>query len=131
MISAIIVVGWIVAAITWKLLGLNPYASTGKILGAPSLSHWFGTEYLGRSVFARTVAGSDTALLVGPLGSALATAGGSALGVIAGYYDKDITNFKKWDAAAAGVPGVTGFMYTTWQHKFTHLEEYGKAIWRE
>jgi peptide/nickel transport system permease protein len=85
-ISVIIVVGWVVAATTWKLFGLNPYASTGRTLAAPSLSHWFGTDYLGRSVFARTVAGSDTALLVGPLGSALATLLGSALGVIAGYY---------------------------------------------
>jgi hypothetical protein len=51
--------------------------------------------------------------------------------VIAGYYDKDLSNFKKWDAAAAGVPGVVGFMYTTWQHKFTHLEEYGRAMRRE
>jgi hypothetical protein len=51
--------------------------------------------------------------------------------VIAGYYDKDISNFKKWDAVAAGMLGVTVFMYTTWQHKLAHLEEYGKAIRRE
>jgi peptide/nickel transport system permease protein len=76
----------VLAATTWKLFGLNPYTNSGQILAAPSLTHPFGTDYLGRSVFARTIAGSDTALLVGPLGSILATAGGSALGVIAGYY---------------------------------------------
>jgi peptide/nickel transport system permease protein len=86
LISALIVLGWLLAATTWKLFGLNPYVSTGKMLAAPSLTHWFGTDYLGRSVFARTLAGSDTALLVGPLGSALATLLGGALGVIAGYY---------------------------------------------
>jgi peptide/nickel transport system permease protein len=85
-ISALIVLGWLLAATCWKLFGLNPYVSTGKMLAAPSLTHWFGTDYLGRSVFARTLAGSDTALLVGPLGSALATLLGGALGVIAGYY---------------------------------------------
>jgi peptide/nickel transport system permease protein len=85
-ISAVIVVGWVLAAAAWKLFGLNPYVSTGQIMAAPSPSHLFGTDYLGRSVFARTLAGSDTALLVGPLGSALATLIGSALGVIAGYY---------------------------------------------
>jgi peptide/nickel transport system permease protein len=85
-ISALIVLGWLLAATTWKLFGFNPYVSTGKMLAAPSLTHWFGTDYLGRSVFARTLAGSDTALLVGPLGSALATLLGGALGVIAGYY---------------------------------------------
>jgi peptide/nickel transport system permease protein len=85
-ISAIVVLGWLLAATTWKLFGLNPYVSTGKMVAAPSLTHWFGTDYLGRSVLARTLAGSDTALLVGPLGSALATLLGGALGVIAGYY---------------------------------------------
>ena len=85
-ISALIVLGWLLAATTWKLFGLNPYVSTGRMLAAPSLTHWFGTDYLGRSVFARTLAGSDTALLVGPLGSALATLLGGALGVISGYY---------------------------------------------
>jgi hypothetical protein len=48
--------------------------------------------------------------------------------VTAGYYDGDIRNFAKWDAAAKGVPGVTGFMYTTWQAKYGHLEEYGRAL---
>ncbi len=48
--------------------------------------------------------------------------------VIAGYYDGDLANFKKWEAAARGVPGVTGFMYTTWQRKYDHLEAYGKAM---
>jgi hypothetical protein len=48
--------------------------------------------------------------------------------VIAGYYDGDLSNFRKWDAAARGVPGVRGFMYTTWAHNFGLLEAYGKAI---
>ena len=48
--------------------------------------------------------------------------------VIAGYYDGDLSNFKKWDTAAKGVPGVRGFMYTTWAHNFGLLEAYGKAI---
>jgi hypothetical protein len=48
--------------------------------------------------------------------------------VIAGYYDGELGNFKRWDTAARGVPKVTGFMYTTWQQKYDHLEEYGKAL---
>jgi hypothetical protein len=48
--------------------------------------------------------------------------------IIAGYYDGDLGNFRKWDEAAKGVPKVTGFMYTTWQHKYDHLEAYGKAM---
>jgi hypothetical protein len=26
------------------------------------------------------------------------------------------------------VPGVTGFMYTTWQNRYDHLEAYGRAM---
>jgi hypothetical protein len=48
--------------------------------------------------------------------------------IIAGYYDGDLKNFQKWHAAAKDIPGVRGFMYTTWKHKFTHLEAYGKAL---
>ena len=48
--------------------------------------------------------------------------------VIAGYYDGDISNLQHWNKAAKGISGVNGFMYTTWQQKYTHLEEYGKAL---
>ena len=49
--------------------------------------------------------------------------------VIAGYYDgNNLDNFQKWTTAAKDVPKVTGFMYTTWRHKYDHLEAYGKAM---
>jgi peptide/nickel transport system permease protein len=85
-ISATILVFWILAALLWHVVGLNPYSDTGKMLAAPSWSEPFGTDELGRSVFARTLAGADRALLIGPLGSILATLIGSTLGVIAGYF---------------------------------------------
>jgi peptide/nickel transport system permease protein len=85
-LSFLIVAWWVGAAATWHLFGLDPYANTGKLLASPGWSQPFGTDSLGRSVFARTMAGGDTALVVGPLGAVLATVLGSALGVIAGYY---------------------------------------------
>jgi peptide/nickel transport system permease protein len=85
-LSALVVLWWVGAAASWHLFGLNPYANTGKLLVAPSWSQPFGTDDLGRDVFARTLAGGDTALVVGPLGAVLATVLGSALGVIAGYH---------------------------------------------
>jgi hypothetical protein len=49
--------------------------------------------------------------------------------VIAGFYDvDDLSNFQQWDAAASGVKGIAGFMYTTWQSKYGLLETYGKAM---
>jgi peptide/nickel transport system permease protein len=85
-ISALIVVFWIVAALGWHLFGLDPYGNSGHSLAAPSWSQPFGTDDLGRSVFARTLAGADSALAVGPPGAILATILGGALGVIAGYF---------------------------------------------
>jgi peptide/nickel transport system permease protein len=85
-VSALIVAWWVGAAATWRLFGLNPFVSTGHINLAPSWDQLFGTDNLGRSVFARTLAGADTALVVGVLGCLLATVLGSALGIIAGYF---------------------------------------------
>lgn len=85
-ISAAILSFWILAAIFWHTVGLDPYANSGKLLAAPTWSAPFGTDNLGRSVFARTLAGADRALLIGPLGSILATLIGTALGVAAGYF---------------------------------------------
>jgi peptide/nickel transport system permease protein len=85
-ISALIIVWWVVAALGWHLFGLDPYGNSGHSLAAPSWSQPFGTDDLGRSVFARTLAGADSALAVGPLGAILATILGGALGVVAGYF---------------------------------------------
>jgi hypothetical protein len=48
--------------------------------------------------------------------------------IIAGYYDGDLSNFERWRKATKGVAGVTGFMYTTWQNRYDHLEAFGKAM---
>ena len=47
--------------------------------------------------------------------------------ILAGYYDSD-DNLAAWDAASKGVPGVLGFMYTTWQNRYDDLGRYGKAL---
>ena len=84
-ISALIVLFWVAAALGWRLVGLEPFADSGSRLSPPSAEHWFGTDRIGRDVFARVLAGAEPALLVGPFGAALATALGSTLGLIAGY----------------------------------------------
>ena len=48
--------------------------------------------------------------------------------VIAGYYDDGLEDLTRWDAAARGVPGVIGFMYTTWQSRYDDLEAYGRKL---
>jgi hypothetical protein len=48
--------------------------------------------------------------------------------LLAGYYDDGTDNFRKWDAAARGVPKVVGFMYTTWERNYRDLEAYGRLM---
>jgi peptide/nickel transport system permease protein len=51
----------------------------------PSAAHWFGTDDLGRDVFARVLFGARVSLAVGLLSAAVAGASGIAIGGIAGY----------------------------------------------
>jgi peptide/nickel transport system permease protein len=52
---------------------------------APSASHWFGTDELGRDVLARVLYGARVSLAVGLLSAAVAGASGIAIGGVAGY----------------------------------------------
>ena len=64
----------------------DPGRSTGAALQAPSAAHWFGTDDLGRDVFARAVHGSRPTLVVGLLAALTSGAIGAAVGGIAGYF---------------------------------------------
>jgi peptide/nickel transport system permease protein len=52
---------------------------------APSVQHWFGTTSLGYDVFSRTIFGSQAALQVVVLATALSVIIGVPLGMISGY----------------------------------------------
>lgn len=56
-----------------------------KRLQQPSASMWFGTDNLGRDVFARTIYGARISLIVGLLSAVCAAVCGLLIGVIAGY----------------------------------------------
>ncbi|MGN6408922.1 MAG: ABC transporter permease, partial [Curtobacterium sp.] len=86
LVSVAILLWWLVLAVGWHAFGLQPFARTGGLLQAPGAAHWFGTDSLGRDVFARVAAGARPALLIGPFGAALATVLGGTLGLVAGYY---------------------------------------------
>ena len=61
-------------------------------LQGPSGEHLFGTDEIGRDLFARIVHGSRYSLLIGISTSILALVIGGLLGAIAGYYGKTIDN---------------------------------------
>ncbi|MGX1350528.1 peptide/nickel transport system permease protein [Bradyrhizobium elkanii] len=56
-----------------------------KRLQSPSAGMWFGSDNLGRDVFARTVFGARISLLVGLTSAASVAAVGLLIGIIAGY----------------------------------------------
>lgn len=76
----------IVAALTAPLYAGDPVnLDPIKRLQPPSAEMWFGTDYLGRDVFARTVFGARISLVVGLISAASAVLVGLLVGIIAGY----------------------------------------------
>ncbi len=59
---------------------------------APSLQHPFGTDYVGRDVFARAIAGGRVSLLVGLLSMLATIVIGIGIGALAGYYGGILDN---------------------------------------
>jgi peptide/nickel transport system permease protein len=53
--------------------------------GAPSATHWFGTDDLGRDLFTRVLYGARVSLMIGLLAAALTVALGAGVGTVAGW----------------------------------------------
>lgn len=86
-LPAVVLAGLIAAAIAAPWLA--PYAPEHIDLAirraAPSLTHWFGTDELGRDVLSRVLYGARVSLAVGLLSALVAGASGIAIGGVAGY----------------------------------------------
>ncbi len=98
-----ICVGWIVlnilAALLANILPIeNPlFQNYSAINAGPSLHHLFGTDDLGRDIFARVVYGSRVSLAVGSGAMLIGFGFGAPLGMLAAYrrgrFDTILTNF--------------------------------------
>jgi peptide/nickel transport system permease protein len=62
----------------------DPFAITGDALRAPDAAHWFGTDDLGRDVFAGVIHGTSLSLAVGFAAAALSAIVGITVGGLAG-----------------------------------------------
>lgn len=61
----------LIALLAPWLVGVDPSAMAGEALRPPGGQHWFGTDDLGRDVFAGVMHGARTSLVVGLVAAAL------------------------------------------------------------
>jgi peptide/nickel transport system permease protein len=80
-VIAILVVGTIIAP---QKPAYNLSLSQGHL--PPGRLHWFGTDSLGRDVFARTLLGGRVSLIVGLVSALFSTTIGLFVGSLAGYF---------------------------------------------
>ncbi len=50
--------------------------------------------------------------------------------IIAGYYDSPLANLRLWMAAAGGMRGIIGYMYTTWRGDYRQLGAFAQIVRR-
>lgn len=82
--------GLVIMVLAALLAPLTPYTpraqSPADRFQAPSTTHWFGTDELGRDVFTRILYGGRVSLAVGLLATTLTLIIGVLVGAISGYF---------------------------------------------
>ena len=73
---------------------------------APSGDNWFGTDFLGRDVYSRTVYGARISLLVGATVGGIVAVSASVIGLLAGYFRRfDMIIMRVMDGIMS-IPGI-------------------------
>jgi len=93
-VGVLILLFWVACALFghW-VVPQDPYATDPlNSLTPPDATHWFGTDQLGRDVFARVIVGARDILTIAPLATLLGTLAGTAVGLIVGYFDGWVDN---------------------------------------
>lgn len=97
----------VVLAILAPLLTVDPaHLNPIQRLKPPSAQEWFGTDQVGRSVFARVIWGARVSLFVGVMVALMTTVIGVFIGICAGYFSRlDMVIMRVMDAVMA-IPAV-------------------------
>jgi peptide/nickel transport system permease protein len=64
------------------------HVEAARRLEPPGADHWFGTDDFGRDLFSRVLYGARLSMWVGGMTVLIASAGGIALGLLAGYFSR-------------------------------------------
>ncbi len=83
--AAVLIVMALIALLAPWIAGDPMKISPINRLKAPGDAHWFGTDFLGREVFARTIYGARVSLVVGGAVALVSVAIGLVIGLVAGY----------------------------------------------
>ncbi len=88
LVGAIFLLFWIVCAIFGpQIAPHSTYAQNLEgINKAPSGSHLFGTDQLGRDMLSRVIVGVRDVMIIAPLATLLGTVCGTAVGLLMGYF---------------------------------------------
>ena len=90
-IGAALSAAWLVLLIAAALLAPylpfvdDPHAPSLNVSESPSWDHWFGTDQLGRDVFARVTWGARLSLWIAVVAVAFGMLFGATLGIVGGY----------------------------------------------
>lgn len=86
-ITAVLVLACFLGPIVIKLTWGYSYEAQDLTYGAraPSLKHWFGTDFFGRDLLTRVLHGGQISLVVGLLAATVAAVVGTVYGAVAGY----------------------------------------------
>jgi peptide/nickel transport system permease protein len=89
LIGGAVIAAMVLLAVAAPLFAGNPLAMNPMHrLRPPSAQHWFGTDTLGRDVFARTVFGARVSLFIGLSVAFGGIAGGLVIGLFCGFYHR-------------------------------------------
>src|SRR5450755_541763 len=84
--AAIVTLVLLVAVFAPLIAGSDPLAQNlAQQAQAPSAAHWFGTDKLGRDLFARIIYGARVSIRIGFVAVGVAISAGTLIGLIAGY----------------------------------------------
>lgn len=85
--GAFVLLFLLLAAVPGLFTSYDPIKTdlANKLL-APSSTHWFGTDNLGRDVYARVIYGARISLMVGLISVGIAMIVGTLIGVVSGYF---------------------------------------------
>jgi peptide/nickel transport system permease protein len=87
MVGLAVIVLLVIAAVFAPLIArYDPYQLSSDLRKPPSGDHWFGTDTVGRDLFARMVYGARVSLTVGIIAALIATVIGVIFGALAGFY---------------------------------------------